>query len=156
MEKSQCPGGDYVDNKCPGGENIKCCKAAPFQESACEAEGGSCADQCGCPGGRTMDGKCPSQHAAVKCCVEEELVDSCTETTIGECLNRKLERTTGCSSEPSEGCAAEGGYCGDPAACPGNEVVNNKCPGGQDNKCCLSIPYQEEECEAEGGRCVDK
>ena len=48
------------------------------------------------------------------------------------------------------------GYCGDPASCPGNNVVDNKCPGGQDNKCCLSVPYQEPECEAEGGACVDK
>ena len=58
--------------------------------------------------------------------------------------------------EPSETCAAESGYCGDPDKCPGNNVVHNKCPGGQDNKCCLSIPFQEAECEAEGGTCGDK
>ena len=68
----------------------------------------------------------------------------------------KLLVTIHISGEPSETCAAESGYCGDPDKCPGNNVVHNKCPGGQDNKCCLSIPFQEAECEAEGGTCHDK
>ena len=32
MEKSQCPGGDYVHNKCPGLDNIKCCKSVCVEE----------------------------------------------------------------------------------------------------------------------------
>jgi hypothetical protein len=158
MEKSKCPGGDYVHNKCPGGNNIKCCKSVPHQEAECEAESGVCADECGCPG-ESLVGKCPSQPSAVKCCVEDELVDDCNEETnnpVNECLNRRLRRSAGCSSEPSETCKAEGGYCGDPANCPENNVVHNKCPGGNDNKCCLSIPYQEAECEGQEGHCVDR
>ena len=155
MEKDQCPGNDYVNNKCPGGANTKCCKSVPHQEAECKAEGGVCADKCGCPG-ETLTGKCPSQPAAVKCCVEEELVDDCNENEVTECLNRRLNRSAGCSSEPSEACAGDGGYCGDPAKCPGDNFVHNKCPGGNNNKCCLSFPQQEVECEGEGGQCSDR
>ena len=46
------------------------------------------------------------------------------------------------AGEPSETCAAESGHCGNPEVCPGNDVIDNKCPGGQNNKCCLSMPFQ--------------
>merc|ERR1711994_1072450 len=67
---------------------------------------------------------------------------------------RKKREASGCSSEPAEACKAEGGYCGNPASCQGT-VIDNKCPGGQDNKCCTGMPFQEDECEAEGGDCLD-
>ena len=63
--------------------------------------------------------------------------------------------TESCSSEPADACKAEGGYCGSPGSCPGT-VIDNKCPGGQDNKCCTAgMPFQESECEATGGDCLD-
>ena len=161
MEKSSCPEGNFVDNKCPGGENNKCCLSAPYQEDKCQSEGGTCLDECGCKGD-VLTGFCPTQPASIKCCVEEEVVENCNEevtttTTVpAACVNKRRKREAGCSSEPSEACAGEGGHCGNPNSCPDNNVVHNKCPGGQDNKCCLSMPYQEPECEAEGGTCVDK
>ena len=159
MEKSQCPGGGYSHNRCPGGDNIKCCKSVPYQETECDTEGGVCADECGCIG-EALVGKCPSQPAAVKCCVEEEveIVDDCGEESneVNERLNQRMKRFADCSSETSKACAAEGGFCVNPATCPGNKVVHNKCPGGNDNKCCLSIPYQEAECEGQGGECGDR
>ena len=62
--------------------------------------------------------------------------------------------TGSCSSEPADACKTEGGYCGSPGSCPGT-VIDNKCPGGQDNKCCTGMPFQESECEAAGGDCLD-
>ena len=68
---------------------------------------------------------------------------------------RKRAATRSCSSEPADACKAEGGYCGSPGSCPGT-VIDNKCPGGQDNKCCTAgMPFQESECEATGGDCLD-
>ena len=165
MEKSLCPGADYLDNRCPGGNNIKCCRSVSFQEPECETEGGVCAEACGCPGGNTLDMKCPSQPAGIKCCLgdsdEEELVENCNGEegeggSTNECLSRILNRSSDCSSEPSEACAAEGGYCGDPSSCPADNVVDNKCPGGNNNKCCLTFPFQESSCESEGGECSDR
>ena len=137
MEISDCPADNFVHNKCPGGDNIKCCLGAPYQEEQCGSQGGFCVDECGCDG-ETKSGYCPSQPGSIKCCIEEEVVESCIEevaTTVSpECVKRRRKRETGCSSEPSETCAAEGGYCGNPDTCPNNDVVHNKCPGGQDNK----------------------
>ena len=61
-----------------------------------------------------------------------------------------------CSTETAEPCKNLGGYCGNPSSCPDNNVVDNKCPGGQGNKCCLGMPFQEAECEAAGGECGDR
>jgi len=88
---------------------------------------------------------------------EEEEVKVCTlEEEITECLNNRKKRSAECSSEPSTKCSSEGGYCGNPANCPGSNVVDNKCPGGNDNKCCLSIPYQADQCQEQGGQCADR
>ena len=74
--------------------------------------------------------------------------------TAAHCLTR--EKSLKNSSEPSVQCKAEDGYCGHPDNCPGADVVHNKCPGGNDNKCCKSMPYQEPECEAKKGECKDE
>ena len=156
MTKTNCPGGSIVDGKNPGDESIKCCLSVPYQEPECEAEGSICGAECNCQG-EPLTGYCPKQPGPIKCCVQDEIVENCNEESVpNECIERKLSRISDCSSEPSETCVSESGYCGDPDKCPGNNVVHNKCPGGQDNKCCLSIPFQEAECEAEGGTCGDK
>jgi hypothetical protein len=74
--------------------------------------------------------------------------------TAAHCLT--LSKDSNCTSEPSTTCRAEGGYCGHPDNCPGGNVVHNKCPGGNDNKCCITKPYQEPECEAKLGECKDE
>ena len=132
MEKSDCPDENFLHNKCPGRDNIKCCLAAPFQEDKCKGEGGNCEDECGCKG-NVLSGFCPSQPGPIKCCIEDEIVESCNEEVSKECVNRRRKRGADCTSEPSETCAAEGGYCGDPNSCPSNDVVHNKCPECQDN-----------------------
>ena len=75
--------------------------------------------------------------------------------TPPNCNGRKKRQAETCSSEPSEECKAQLGYCGNPSACPGN-VLDNLCPGGQDNKCCVGMPFQEDECTAADGICGDK
>ena len=58
MEKSQCPGGDNVHNKCPGLDNIQCCKSVCVEEVLVE----SCDDEeVNCSGGTNTNcnnGKC--------------------------------------------------------------------------------------------------
>ena len=123
MEKANCPGGNYEDNKCPGGNNIKCCLAVPFQEPECEAEGGTCVDKCGCEG-EPLHGFCPSQPNSVKCCKKADTTtpsfSGITEapgasgttlncppvvtTTISvsvttECIKNRVIRSSGCSSK---------------------------------------------------------
>jgi hypothetical protein len=73
--------------------------------------------------------------------------------TAAHCLTQ--DNKSNCTSEPSASCAAVEGYCGHADNCPGGNVVDNKCPGGNDSKCCLSMPYQEPECEAQKGECKD-
>ena len=46
------------------------------------------------------------------------------------------------SGEPDERCSSEGGYCMKTTNCPGANYVDNKCPGDESNKCCLSAPFQ--------------
>ena len=48
----------------------------------------------------------------------------------------------------------EKGYCGKPSACPENNVEHGKCP--DDDKCCLSMPFQENKCKDLGGLCMDE
>merc|ERR1712176_1040980 len=73
------------------------------------------------------------------------------------CQGRRCKRQAAdqCSSEPSEQCKAKSGYCGNPSSCPGT-VLDNLCPGGQDNKCCVGTPFQEDKCQAAGGQCGDR
>ena len=92
-------------------------------------------------------------------CLRDEHCDSgscqdkkCQSEDCGR--RRKREASRVCSTEPAEACKVEGGYCGNPASCEGT-VLDNKCPGGQDNKCCIGMPFQEEECEAQAGDCLD-
>ena len=94
------------------------------------------------------------------CDAATEVCDQATLKCVpkpASCNGRRKKREAGatCSSEPSEECKAQGGYCGDPAKCPGT-VLNNLCPGGQDNKCCTGMPFQEDECAAQGGVCGDR
>ena len=96
----------------------------------------------------------------------EPILSSSTTETVTEaattkgnpgegCKRHRRKREATCSSELSEKCKANGGYCGDPNLCPGT-VVPNLCPGGGDNRCCTGMPFQEDECEAAGGVCGDK
>ena len=71
MDSTSCPGNDFVDNKCPGGSDNKCCRSAPFQEQSCTSQGGRCKDKAGCTGGRQEAGLCPKQPNAIKCCIGE-------------------------------------------------------------------------------------
>ena len=102
MQKTNCPDMDYVDNKCPGNENVKCCLSVPYQEPECEAEGGSCGPECSCQG-ELLSGYCPKQPGPIKCCIEEELVESCSEETTttspSECVDKKISRISDCTSD---------------------------------------------------------
>jgi len=114
------------------------------------------------------DGQCSAgnfcdvvKHVCVaeECLRDEHCSSGTCDTSTRTCEDcgskRKKREVTGlCSTEPAEACKAEGGYCGDPGACTGT-VLDNKCPGGQDNKCCTAFPVQEAECEAAGGDCLD-
>ena len=44
--------------------------------------------------------------------------------------------------EPDERCSSEGGYCMKVSSCPNGDYVDNKCPGDNTIKCCLSAPFQ--------------
>ena len=68
MESSKCPGSNYTDNKCPGGENIKCCLSAPFQEPECMKKRGTCKDVSETCDGEFLTGFCPNQPESIKCC----------------------------------------------------------------------------------------
>merc|ERR1711962_988720 len=82
MDASSCPGGNHKDNLCPGDASNKCCLSAPFDEPSCEDVGGRCLDECACEG-EVRTGLCGSQPAAIRCCIEDELVDDCSEENQG-------------------------------------------------------------------------
>ena len=67
MQSSECPGGKYDHNKCPGDERIKCCFSVPYQEAECLAQDGQCLIETEC-GGELLSGFCPSQPEGIKCC----------------------------------------------------------------------------------------
>ena len=100
MQKTKCPHQNYIDNKCPGDESVKCCLSVPYQEPECEAKGGKCSAECNC-NGDLLTGYCPNQPGPIKCCVEEEIVESCTETSISQCIEegRRRKRSTECTSK---------------------------------------------------------
>ena len=120
-----------LDNLCPGGQENKCCVGMPFQEDECTAADGICGDKCACEG-EVLHGLCPSQPNSIKCCPKN--------STITESHPEQCQMET-CSTEPSEECKAQQGYCGNPDKCQGT-VLDNLCPGGQDNKCCKGMPFQ--------------
>ena len=100
MQKTKCPQMNFIDNKCPGDDSVKCCLSAPYQEPECEAKGGKCSAECSC-NGDLLSGFCPNQPGPIKCCVEEEIVESCTETSISQCIEerKRRKRSTECTSK---------------------------------------------------------
>ena len=67
MESTNCPGGNYTDNDCPGGENIKCCLSAPYQEPECQNKRGTCQDVGDLCNGQILTDFCPKQPNSIKC-----------------------------------------------------------------------------------------
>ena len=136
----QCSG---ADDKCDT-QTHKCVSAECLRDHHCSSTGQTC-----------VNNKCdPPKPLSCK----------------GRRRKRQADEQDQCSSEPSEQCKAKSGYCGNPSSCPGT-VLDNLCPGGgcilvsspnlisilgQDNKCCVEMPFQEDKCEAAGGLCGDR
>ena len=121
-----------------------------------------CTQDIHCEDGKKCD---TSQHACVApiCFFDTQCPTGQTcNTATNECIQpsscegkrRKKRQADSCSSETSEECKAQSGYCGNPSLCPGT-VLDGLCPRGQDNKCCTGMPFQEDKCTAAGGKCGD-
>ena len=89
-----------------------------------------CLDDEQCDAGfKCVSNKCEED---LQVCMQDNQCEEgfkCTENKCQQapqCGGRRRKRsstTSGCSSEPSAQCKAEGGYCGNPASCPGNAHI---------------------------------
>ena len=146
--------GYWYDGKQPGQYGIvltsKTCWSCVGDEECSGAE-----DKCDTKTHKCVSAECLRDH---HCSSGQTCVNNKCDPPKPPCPGGRRKRQADqaqCSSEPSEQCKQKAGYCGNPSSCPGT-VLDNLCPGGQDNKCCVGMPFQEEKCEAAGGVCGDR
>ena len=125
-----------------------------------DAECSGSNDKCDVTKHECVNAECLRDHhcpASVQTCINKKCDPPQNQGQPCQGQRRRKRQADGaqCSSESSEQCRAKSGYCGNPSACPGT-VLDNLCPGGQDNKCCVGMPFQEDKCEAAGGLCGDR
>ena len=147
--------GYWYDGSQPGQYGIVLDQKTCWQ-CVSDAECSGAEDKCDVTSHECVQAECLRAHhcSSGQTCVNNK----CDPPQPLSCQGRRRKRQADqaqCSSEPSEQCKQQSGYCGNPSSCPGT-VLDNLCPGGQDNKCCVGMPFQEDKCEEAGGVCGDR
>ena len=147
--------GYWYDGSRPGQYGIVLGRRTCWQ-CVSDAECSGAEDKCDVTSHECVQAECLRDHhcSSDQTCVNNKCDPPKPQACPGGRRKRQADQAQ-CSSEPSEQCKQKSGYCGNPSSCPGT-VLDNLCPGGQDNKCCVGMPFQEEKCEAAGGVCGDK
>ena len=125
--------GTVINNLCPGGSDNKCSILKNSQTSSIKGVGLSCSD-------RGVLGTCVNINNTK--CNAILANGKCSGPSNVKCCLRKKVPPTNSTTKPTTNdnkCISKGGQCMNPNKCKSNNghVLNNLCPCGSDNKCCV-------------------
>jgi len=169
MNPNNCTG-TVKSGLCPGGNDNKCCiPSAPKPSntqnkpnntndgSKCTNQGGQCMNPDNCTG-TVKSGLCPGGNDN-KCCIPSNPKTTSQQTNTTQKTN---------SIQNDSKCKNLNGQCMNPNNCRNNNgiVLNNLCPGGSDNKCCILSEQKtntqktnsiqnDSKCTSQGGQCMN-